>query len=43
MRERPIGDLVIGLQQLGADVSCSPTNCPPVHVNANGGLPEGKV
>ncbi|KAJ6344346.1 hypothetical protein OIU76_005965 [Salix suchowensis] len=43
MRERPIGDLVIGLQQLGADVSCSPTNCPPVHVNANGGLPGGKV
>ncbi|KAH8488458.1 hypothetical protein H0E87_024214 [Populus deltoides] len=43
MRERPIGDLVIGLQQLGADVSCSPTNCPPVRVNANGGLPGGKV
>lgn len=43
MRERPIGDLVIGLQQLGADVSCSPTNCPPVRINANGGLPGGKV
>ncbi|KAL9385605.1 hypothetical protein Peur_022615 [Populus x canadensis] len=43
MRERPIGDLVIGLQQLGADVSCSPTNCPPVRVNANGGLPGEKV
>ncbi|XP_065859382.1 3-phosphoshikimate 1-carboxyvinyltransferase 2 [Euphorbia lathyris] len=43
MRERPIGDLVTGLKQLGADVTCSSTNCPPVHVNANGGLPGGKV
>ncbi|KAJ8749047.1 hypothetical protein K2173_013491 [Erythroxylum novogranatense] len=43
MRERPIGDLVIGLKQLGADIACSPTNCPPVHVNAKGGLPGGKV
>lgn len=43
MRERPIGDLVVGLQQLGADVACSPTNCPPVHINAKGGLPGGKV
>ncbi|KAG6747977.1 hypothetical protein POTOM_047869 [Populus tomentosa] len=43
MRERLIGDLVIGLQQVGADVSCSLTNCPPVRVNANGGLPWGKV
>ncbi|KAJ6972117.1 3-phosphoshikimate carboxyvinyltransferase family protein [Populus alba x Populus x berolinensis] len=43
MRERPIGDMVIGLQQFGAYVSCSPTNCPPVRVNANGGLPGGKV
>ncbi|CAA7044624.1 unnamed protein product [Microthlaspi erraticum] len=44
MRERPIGDLVIGLKQLGADVECTlGTNCPPVRVNANGGLPGGKV
>ncbi|XP_038684511.1 3-phosphoshikimate 1-carboxyvinyltransferase 2 isoform X2 [Tripterygium wilfordii] len=43
MRERPIGDLVAGLKQLGADVSCSPTNCPPVQVNGKGGLPGGKV
>lgn len=44
MRERPIGDLVIGLKQLGADVECTlGTNCPPVRVNSNGGLPGGKV
>ncbi|XP_002511692.2 3-phosphoshikimate 1-carboxyvinyltransferase 2 [Ricinus communis] len=43
MRERPIGDLVAGLQQLGADVTCSSTNCPPVRVNGKGGLPGGKV
>ncbi|KAJ4844940.1 3-phosphoshikimate 1-carboxyvinyltransferase, chloroplastic [Turnera subulata] len=43
MRERPIGDLVIGLQQLGADATCSSTNCPPVRINAKGGLPGGKV
>lgn len=44
MRERPIGDLVIGLKQLGADVDCTlGTSCPPVRVNANGGLPGGKV
>ncbi|CAF1701380.1 hypothetical protein HID58_052445 [Brassica napus] len=44
MRERPIGDLVVGLKQLGADVECTlGTNCPPVRVNANGGLPGGKV
>uniref|UniRef100_A0A7N0T5G2 3-phosphoshikimate 1-carboxyvinyltransferase n=1 Tax=Kalanchoe fedtschenkoi TaxID=63787 RepID=A0A7N0T5G2_KALFE len=44
MRERPIGDLVSGLKQLGADVDCFlGTNCPPVRVNANGGLPGGKV
>ncbi|KAF9616707.1 hypothetical protein IFM89_031724 [Coptis chinensis] len=31
MRERPIGDLVVGLKQLGADVDCFlGTNCPPV-------------
>lgn len=44
MRERPIEDLVVGLRQLGADVNCTlGTNCPPVRVNANGGLPGGKV
>ncbi|XP_010941045.1 3-phosphoshikimate 1-carboxyvinyltransferase 2 [Elaeis guineensis] len=44
MRERPIGDLVTGLKQLGADVDCFlGTNCPPVRVNAMGGLPGGKV
>ncbi|CAA7050697.1 unnamed protein product [Microthlaspi erraticum] len=44
MRERPIGDLVVGLKQLGADVECTlGTDCPPVRVNANGGLPGGKV
>ncbi|RVW76888.1 3-phosphoshikimate 1-carboxyvinyltransferase, chloroplastic [Vitis vinifera] len=44
MRERPIGDLVTGLKQLGADVNCFlGTNCPPVHVNGNGALPGGKV
>ncbi|XP_071707571.1 3-phosphoshikimate 1-carboxyvinyltransferase 2-like [Rutidosis leptorrhynchoides] len=44
MRERPIGDLVTGLKQLGADVDCYlGTNCPPVRVVGNGGLPGGKV
>ncbi|KAF6152556.1 hypothetical protein GIB67_013003 [Kingdonia uniflora] len=44
MRERPIEDLVVGLKQLGADVDCYlGTKCPPVRVNANGGLPGGKV
>lgn len=37
MRERPIADLVDGLKQLGADVSCvEETGCPPVTINANG-------
>lgn len=44
MRERPIVDLVTGLQQLGADVKCSAgTDCPPVEINAKGGLPGGTV
>ncbi|KAH7519592.1 hypothetical protein FEM48_Zijuj08G0053300 [Ziziphus jujuba var. spinosa] len=44
MRERPIGDLVVGLKQLGADVDCFlGTNCPPVRVIGKGGLPGGKV
>jgi 5-enolpyruvylshikimate-3-phosphate synthase len=43
MRERPIADLIDGLQQLGADVSCvKETGCPPVTINANG-LKGGKV
>jgi 3-phosphoshikimate 1-carboxyvinyltransferase len=37
MRERPIADLIEGLQQLGANVSCvAETGCPPVTINANG-------
>jgi 3-phosphoshikimate 1-carboxyvinyltransferase len=37
MRERPMGDLVEGLRQLGVDVHCeSPNNCPPIVVNAGG-------
>jgi len=37
MRERPIADLVDGLKQLGADVSCvEETGCPPVTINAKG-------
>ncbi|OEL33599.1 3-phosphoshikimate 1-carboxyvinyltransferase, chloroplastic [Dichanthelium oligosanthes] len=44
MRERPIGDLVVGLKQLGADVDCFlGTDCPPVRVKGSGGLPGGKV
>lgn len=44
MRERPIGDLITGLKQLGADVDCTlGTNCPPVRINGKGGLPGGKV
>lgn len=43
MRERPIADLIDGLKQLGADVSCvEETGCPPVTINANG-LKGGKV
>jgi len=37
MRERPIADLIDGLVQLGADVTCvEETGCPPVTINANG-------
>lgn len=44
MRERPIGDLVTGLKQLGANVDCFlGTDCPPVRVVGAGGLPGGKV
>lgn len=44
MRERPIADLIDGLQQLGAQVTCvAETGCPPVTIHANGGLQGGKV
>ena len=37
MRERPIGDLVATLNQIGADVRCEGQgNCPPVLVKADG-------
>mmetsp|Transcript_3744 Transcript_3744/g.14687 ORF Transcript_3744/g.14687 Transcript_3744/m.14687 type:complete len:471 (-) Transcript_3744:113-1525(-) len=36
MRERPIQDLVTALQDLGVDVSCSETGCPPVKCKAAG-------
>lgn len=43
MRERPIADLIDGLQQLGADVTCvEETGCPPVTINAEG-LKGGEV
>ena len=43
MRERPIQDLVDGLQGLGVDVQCTlGTGCPPVEINAEGIRP-GKV
>ncbi|CAM9529060.1 unnamed protein product [Chrysoparadoxa australica] len=36
MRERPIKDLVDGLTQLGVDITCSDTGCPPVAIKAAG-------
>jgi 3-phosphoshikimate 1-carboxyvinyltransferase len=43
MRERPIADLIDGLTQLGANVSCvKETGCPPVTIDANG-VSGGKV
>jgi 3-phosphoshikimate 1-carboxyvinyltransferase len=42
MRERPILDLIDGLKQLGANVECSATGCPPVTIrNTNMGLAGG--
>lgn len=42
MRERPIADLIDGLVQLGADVTCvTETGCPPVTINANNALDQG--
>ncbi|KAM1634306.1 hypothetical protein TB1_027070 [Malus domestica] len=44
MRERPIGDMVAGLKQLGADADCFlGTNCPHVRVIGKGGLPGERV
>jgi len=42
MRERPIFDLTDGLKQLGVDVTCSDTGCPPVKIKAKG-LPGGSM
>ncbi|HQR06624.1 MAG TPA: 3-phosphoshikimate 1-carboxyvinyltransferase [Gemmatales bacterium] len=43
MRERPIGDLVEALQQLGVDIRCEHNNgCPPIILNAHG-LPGGTM
>jgi 3-phosphoshikimate 1-carboxyvinyltransferase len=36
MRERPIKDLVDSLRQLGVDIECSNTGCPPVTIHAKG-------
>ena len=43
MRERPIQDLIDGLNALGVDARCTlGTGCPPVAINAQG-LKPGKV
>jgi 3-phosphoshikimate 1-carboxyvinyltransferase len=43
MRQRPIGDLLEGLRQLGASAASEPgTGCPPVIVEARG-LPGGRA
>ena len=41
MRERPIGDLVDALTQIGAKLEAT-NNCPPVRISASG-LPGGKA
>ncbi|KXK12903.1 MAG: 3-phosphoshikimate 1-carboxyvinyltransferase [Chloroflexi bacterium OLB14] len=41
MRERPIGDLIVSLRQLGVNIE-SKNNCPPVKISARG-LPGGKT
>jgi 3-phosphoshikimate 1-carboxyvinyltransferase len=42
MRERPIVDLIDGLRQLGANVECSDSGCPPVTIrNTKNGLAGG--
>ena len=42
MRQRPIGDLVSALRQLGAQLEASASECPPVKISASG-LPGGKT
>lgn len=43
MRERPIQDLIDGLNALGVDAKCTMgTGCPPVAIEAKG-LQPGKV
>ena len=42
MRERPIGDLVSALTELGANVKASSSDCPPVKIQASG-LQGGKT
>jgi 3-phosphoshikimate 1-carboxyvinyltransferase len=42
MRERPIFPLVTSLRQIGVDVDCAPSGCPPVVVRACG-LPGGST
>lgn len=42
MRERPIGDLIFALTQLGANIEVSSSNCPPVKIKASG-LQGGKT
>jgi len=42
MRERPIGDLISSLSQLGAKLEPSASDCPPVKISASG-LPGGKT
>lgn len=42
MRERPISDLIDALKQLGSDIECSETGCPPVSIrNSRLGLRGG--
>ena len=36
MRQRPIGDLIDALRQLGASAECSPQGCPPVRIRGKG-------
>jgi len=42
MRERPIGDLISALAQLGANMEVSSSDCPPVKIKASG-LEGGKT
>ncbi len=42
MRSRPIGDLVSALNQLGATIEISSSNCPPIKISASG-LPGGQA